>query len=911
MTLNQPYYIEPRKGENHLELDGEWTFFGAENARETFTESDFTLHSPMPLSLYHALHKSGAYPDPYTGTNSKLFRNVDEKVWYFRKVFTLDREKTGRAVLCFDGLSYYARLWLNGALLGDHEGMYGGPAVDVTDVLRYTGENELTVEVKAANYGKKDGYDGDNLHGTNREIMPWNLLHDGHTDNGDFTVVGIWNRVRLEFLADTHISRPYLYTEACDETGARLHFECEIVDGTVKELQPFYGYSDGCYTYTRAYDNGLTGARKDESVTVTLTLTEPDTGIPVFRKTETVPLLDRDRLGADPAFAEQQFYRTEITLADPRLWYPVGMGEPYRYTCTVTLSDETGILDEQTFFTGIRTFTASQTAGEKYRTRWQDFRFAVNGRRFFLRGVNWMPVDFLYNVDPKEYDWCVRLAANAGVQMLRIWSGGGMIETDTFYDLCDKYGILVWQDHLIANTPDTHSFPQDILEDQEAYNLYRIRNHPSLAIHCGGNEFNPYHTGNAASMFVQSRVVKTLDPSRLYHYTTADRGSAHIYRDMEPVWYRKVYRDLPFVAESGIHSFPTFKSLKAQIRKEEYTGIPRDLTSPVFPARFPELLNHFTEYAPSRVPRMMARASQITDVTNADIETLCTATQLQAYEFYTLMIGALRDNYPRTGGVIPWVFKRHRCTVGIQLVDGLGRPGLAYYALQNAYKPLAVCLRQAWSVIAPNEPVPLEVAVFNDRGENLAGAQVRVTVYAPDLTVAARYTAPLESRAVTFPAFVPDDRYTDTCFLIRTELVKTGIPETSSVNFVKCTSKLADPVLYEACREHEHENLFFENGPWLLDTLRAAQRTALTAHITDRGNDGRDWIDLRVHNTGAVAAYPVTVDTADDASRCYATDNVFLLAPDEIRNVRVTFDGVNAEKAKITVSAANADPVTV
>ena len=126
---------------------------------------------------------------------------------------------------------------------------------------------------------------------------------------------------------------------------------------------------------------------------------------------------------------------------------------------------------------------------------------------------------------------------------------------------------------MIANTVSTQGWPQEILESQEAMNIYRIRNHPSLAIHCGGNEFNPYSYGNAASMFIIDRTIRTLDPARPFHYTTSDKGSAHVYHDMEPSWYRHLYKQLPFLAESGIHCFPNFKSLKQLISEDECQNI--------------------------------------------------------------------------------------------------------------------------------------------------------------------------------------------------------------------------------------------------------------------------------------------------------------------------------------------------
>ena len=919
MKLNQPYYIEPRRGENHLDLGGVWDFFGSEQVLEADALADdkrWRYQTTLPRSVFHSLHEAGVLPDPYVGTNSKLYADVDEKIWYYRKKFTLDRpDFDGNAYLCFDGVAYYCRVWVNGVLLGDHEGMFAGPVCDIAPQLRLCGENEILVEVKACNYGIKDTFDPDNRQGNNTQIVPWNLARDNHTSSGDFIVLGIWNTVRLELVNKTHISRPYLYTRRIEDHKAELFLELEIADGTIPELVPYYGYHDHCYSYTRAYDNGLTGAVKNECVELQIEIFEPETGIPVYKSVESVPLTDFEKLGMNPDYYELQYFSKVIELDEPRLWYPVGLGEPYLYRTRLTLCRDGAVCDVQEFDTGVRTVTARRTSGKKYRARWGDFRFSVNGKDFFLMGINWMPIDYLYSVDPREYEWCLMLAKNAGIQMLRVWSGGGMPESDVFYSLCDRLGIMVWQDHLLANTADTHAYAQDILESQEAYNLYRMRNHASLALHCGGNEFNPYSVGNAASMFVIDRVIRTLDPARIFHYTTADRGSAHIYRDMEPVWYRHRYAELPFLAESGIHSFPSYRSLRKLLSEKECTGILPDLSAPEFAENFPELLGHFTEYAPSRVPRMLSRASQIADMNGITLEGMCEATQAQAYEFYTLMIQAMRENYPFCGGVLPWVFKRHWTTVGIQVVDGSGQPGYPYYAVQNTYRPLGVCLSLEWSVIAPGERVPLKVRLFNQNGESTYGDVLSVTVYAPDMTPADVQTHVLRGceNEYTFADFVPDAAYTDTCFLIAADWKRAAEIRARTVYFVKCTSLLADPALYAKYRSEPSENLYFKNGPWLKAGLCAAKRATLTAEfVATSTENGRTSVDIRVRNVSDIAAYPVTVEPVNTNVRFFANENFFLLAPGEIKNLRIVCDGLGKDAAAdMCVKAWNSAPCRV
>ncbi len=886
MTLNQPYYIEPRKGDGHIDLGGVWNFCWEDAARDDIGALCYRYTTEIPSSTYHSLHRAGVLPDPYYGTNSKQYHWVDEKVWYYRKQFTLGKPGfEGNAYLCFEGVAYYARIWLNGTLLGDHEGMFGGPVCDVREWLNFNGENELVVEVKACNYDDKSDQTWASRGNGRREIVPWNIVRDNLTSNGDFIVMGLWNHVRLELVPTMHLSRPYLYTESIDGDRAVLCFETEIADGQVLELSPYGGTSERRSDHCRAFDTGLSGSVQERTVQICVSLWD-ENGV-VYQESEDVPLCDFEGLGMDPRYYELQFYRRRIEIRNPKLWYPVGLGEPHLYDASVTLLCEGVVCDEHRFKTGIRTFTSDYTKGNKYRSRWEKFLFSVNGRKFFLKGMNWTPMDFLYDISPERYEWCLTMAKNAGIQLIRVWNGGGMPETDIFYEICDRLGLMVWQDLFIANSR-SERYPQDVLEHQTAYNLYRLRKHPSLVLICGGNEFNPYSDGNAASMFVMDRTVRTLTPDRIFHYTTADRGSAHIYLDMEPVWYRHRYGALPFLAESGIHSFPNFKSIKQLIGDKEANSVLPDLSSEKFVKNYPDLLNHFSEYLPDRVPRMTARISQITDMSRITLEELCEASHVQVYEFYQTMIQAMRENYPSCGGVMPWVFKRPWTTTAIQTVDGNDLPTYAYYAVQNSYRPINVCWCQQWSILAPMETLPLVVKVFNQNGEDLSDTEVTLTVYRPDLSVFVEYTSPYAAE-VDFGTLTIDDGFTDTCFLVAADIKRGDTLVARSTYFNKCTSLLCDEALYQKYRSTPAENLRFENGPWLKPCLAAAKRATLDVMRVGEGSDGPyGWTDICIKNRSETPAYPVTVDLSDERKRFFLDDNFFMLKGGEHRVIRVT-----------------------
>lgn len=114
--------------------------------------------------------------------------------------------------------------------------------------------------------------------------------------------------------------------------------------------------------------------------------------------------------------------------------------------------------------------------------RWNDWQFVVNGEKIFVKGMNWMPLDALSDLPYERYEWTLRAARDMGVQLIRIW-GSGYLETEKFYDICDNYGIMVWQDFTIANS-ETPDWPQDVWEAQVCQNIFRLRNRPSLAVWC-------------------------------------------------------------------------------------------------------------------------------------------------------------------------------------------------------------------------------------------------------------------------------------------------------------------------------------------------------------------------------------------------------------------------------------------
>ena len=896
MNPNHPFYIDHHPLE--LSLDGEWSFTYIDNV----SNEPWTLHYPhiatLPASAYRCLERSGILPDPYFGTNSKLYEWVDEKVWYFTRSFTLENKDEHDVFLCFDGVGYCCRVWLNGQLLCAHEGMFGGPIVEIGEYVN-SGENVLCVEVTPPARGH--GCYPKNLPEDSHrpyEIVPWNICRDNETSNGDFIVFGIWRSVRLEVVPKTHISRPYLFTRSIDEDRAQLRLSVEIADPQIRELDNILSQNTSRgISYNNVYYQGLSAVPTGRELRVQTAIVEKKTGKLAYSAEKEVQILDKKYVCADSKYRECQFFEMDIEIEDPLIWWPNQLGDANLYTVTLQLYEGDTLLDILSFHTGIRTIEFLPTSGLRHRTRWGEFHFVINGRPIFLKGMNWQPLDFLYDVSNEDYRWALDLVKNQGVQLLRVWSGGGMPEDDRFYDICDELGIMVMQDNFIANQ-FSNKWDRNVLQSQVCQNIYRIRNHPSLALHTGGNELNPYAINNDAAMWVISREIADLDPSRTFWRTSPDKGNAHIYRDMEPTWYRKLYNQLPFIGESGIHSFPNCKSLRQQISAEEYNKPLSNIFSEEFSQLNPELRNHFSEFNPSRIPRMMSRASMINNVRGITLPDLCEATHIASCDFYQIMIQAMREIYPINCGILPWCFKRPWTTTAIQLVDGLGEPIAPYYYVKNAYAPLSAHLALNEVTYAPCEEIVPDLRLICDGTVGYSGVTVGCEIYSPQLELVycdkfvCDITPEEYQKSFTCKAFSLPENYTEKFFFLRAFVQNEAGTIHQSVYWCKVLDRLGDAELFEKYRSAPQANIDFENGPWLKPQISALPKnesrlTLLERSVRMEGTERRVHLKIKVENNGASPIFPTKLEVLENKTLAYADDNDFLLPAGDCRELSV------------------------
>ncbi len=905
-TLWQPFYVDARSGEQHLSLDGDWQLGYRDSAIATVADlgEQKWIKAEVPTSAQWALYKAGVLPYPYAHLNTKKYKWVPEKVWYFERHFDVPAAAADDYdFLCFDGAGYFTKIWLNGKLVGEHAGLFGGPHVEVGQYLHPGQSNEIVVEVKAGSYGEKT-WDPDNL-GNGKVAVPWGLAGGekyvtvaSGIDYREIEPLGIWQSVRLEMTPKAHLARPFLVTQKASGAKASLELKVEVLDHAIAMdtvLTKEYG----------TMRDGATAELGEKGLSLQMEMT-PKTGSgAAFKKSWPVE-----------TYKGRNWVKEEIEVPNPRLWWPNGMGDPNLYSVRLTLLKNEKPIDKIEFDYGIRTIERVATPGPQTQDRWESWQFVVNGRKLFVKGMNWAwPLDVLLHLPTAKYQRLLDEAKAANIQMMRIW-GGGNTETDEFYRICDRLGILVWEDFPIGNT-EAPNLPQDIWEAQVLQTIFRLRNHSSLAVWCGGNEFNPYTEGNTAMVGIIERDVRDFDPSRMFVRTTPDPGDVHIYYDQDPTWYLHRYQTVPYISETGAYNIPDAESITQVVDPAELKGGFDHIFDKDYKESHPEFIHHMLEYQGGEPRTLLNRAYQFDNIAKVDLKGFTEASQMAAAEFTQVMADLTQANYPVTTGLMPWSFTVPWPIQFFMFVDGLDQPTSSYYTIKRVYEPTHVVVKLTEMVWAKGEKVPITVAVVQAPPTALAGVNVTVHVLDPEFrsiwnkTQAMTVPAGPSAKAIEMGAFTIPDNLEDKFFFIVAE-AKTadGKLLSRSVYMPRCLKMMSDPDFRSKYRHSPQPSIKLVDGPWLRPQVAAAG-TSLDLKVLSQKKTGENEsvVRVEVRNTGAKPAFETHVNIAGTNRIFYGTDNNMWLAPGEARtmdyNVQWTDQATRAD-AKVTVDAWNA-----
>lgn len=414
-----------------IDLHGEW--------RLASVDGDHQAAITLPGDVHSALHAAGLIPDPYFGRNEEVVQWVAERDWAIeRRVIIPDI--SGSWYLDIDYLDTVAVVFVNEVPVLSADNCFRRYRPDVSHALQ-PGENTVRIVFHSSITAGADRqarqpfyipYSTGNCPIPNGNMLRKPQCHFGWDWNIAISPLGIYGTLSLRKLDPARIE----------------HVETEQVH-----------HADG---------------RVELKVTATIHSVEPAV-VPVHFA------LDADRVRLDVGISAGETKVVHVfDIDNPCLWWPAGSGEQALYALTVDLPTET--VTRQIGLRTVELLTDPDAAGSR-------FALKVNGREIFCRGANWIPADALFSRSSEEKTTdLLNSAVAAHMNMIRIW-GGGFYEADWFYDLCDRLGLMVWQDFMFACNlyPCTEDFLDNVAHEVE-YQVKRLSSHASIVIWCGDNE---------------------------------------------------------------------------------------------------------------------------------------------------------------------------------------------------------------------------------------------------------------------------------------------------------------------------------------------------------------------------------------------------------------------------------------
>lgn len=540
-----------------LELRGPWLFRQLAAAPAAGGSDAGWMPATVPGCVHTDLLRNRRIADPFVGTNEKDQQWIEKVDWEYKTTVAIDDALLSREriELVLAGLDTYAEILVNDATVLWADNMFRHWRVDIKRQLR-RGDNVVLVRFRSPINFVKPAYDrmGYQLPAVNDQAKEMVSMytrkapyHFGWDWGPRFVTSGIWRPVAIH---------------AWD--GARLE-NLQVVQGALTDAQAKLTVNVTVEATRAARAKVVAAVEGGEHREVEVALS---------------PGVNR--------------VAVPLTIANPKRWWPNGLGAAHLYTVRAALVLPERPSDEQRARIGLRTIEIVHQRDKEGKS----FLVKVNGAPLFMKGANYIPSDsFLNRVTPDRMRRLVQSAADANMNMLRVW-GGGIYEDELFYDLCDELGILVWQDFMFACSmyPGDAAFIQNVRQEA-IQNVRRLRNHPSLALWAGNNEIEAawadwgwpwkFHLSKTVQeklwndyklLFhkVLPEVVAAEDPGRFYTRSSpsanedgvpANRkglGDMHywgVWHSEEP--YTK-YADNTsrFMSEYGFQSFPELATVK-------------------------------------------------------------------------------------------------------------------------------------------------------------------------------------------------------------------------------------------------------------------------------------------------------------------------------------------------------------
>jgi beta-mannosidase len=626
-------------------------------SRESLSPAGW-LTATVPGLAAQDLLREGRIPDPFWGEQVKSARWIEERDFVYATELTLSAEQAAPpARLVFESLDTFARVYLNGELIAEHDNQLRRLFVDVTGKL-LAGTNRLAIAFEAS--------------------MPATVRRAGPP-------LPFWNEPweRL-YVRKSQMSYGWDWAARTPTVGPAGPVRLELSRGCLAE--------DPWFTARPEPDgSGLFSASLSATAHTALS-------------GEAELLLD-GAVVARSSFELAAGISTTLTLqhrvSNARRWMPRELGEPHLYRVGLRLTSANGVVHEVERRIGVRSLELVKD--DPHSPNGKVFYFSVNGQKLWAKGDNWLPLDFLHTrVTAEQYRSYLSLLLAGGVNLLRVW-GGGIVEQRVFYELCDELGLLVWHDfHFACGIyPETPEFLQEVTREAEDL-VKRLRSHTSLALWCGNNEnealamvTTPEKRFHPIYYDVLPRVCATLDPTRPYWPGSPASESRELHPDSDQegdrhnwdVWFGWKSTDYitdvaRFNSEFGAQALPQRESIESFMRPDEAWS-PGQVSRLEGPSPGLSLARHGAQ-----LEKLFSRAAAFGPPTSLDAAIATT----QAFQADTVgrYIRHYRRNLRFTGGVVLWNYTATWPSVCWALVDFYRRPKQAYYECRRCFRPLSV-----------------------------------------------------------------------------------------------------------------------------------------------------------------------------------------------------------------------------
>ena len=821
---------------------------GAEVSASTFNASGWYT-ATVPGTVLTTLVNNHVYPEPLYGENNRpetIPESLALSSYWYRNLIDIPLSYKGRHVwLNFDGINYSATVWVNGAKVGDMRGAFIRGMFDITAQVTPGKQAVLAVLVSPQ---------------PNPGIPHEHTLRAGTGKNGGLTAIdgptflstigwdwipairdrdtGIWQKVVVSTTGPVLLKDPLVTTDLplpkTDSTDVGISTTVENVSD-----QPVEGVIEGTI----------------ENI--------------AFQRPVDLAPHSTQRIGFDSKSVPA------LHIVNPRLWWPNGYGLQNLYS--LHLSFKVGKIesDKQNVSFGVRkiTYTVPGT---------NNLTISVNGVPIFIRGGNWGLDEALKRIPRERLEAEIRMHKLANMNLIRNWVGQSTSED--FYELCDKYGILLWDEFFQPNPSDGPN-PTDIATYMANVRdkILRFRNHPAIAVWCARNEgFPPKELDD-----MLRTLMTELEPTRLYQSSSTDgrgvrSGGPYFWRT--PRLYYFVTDDY-FKTETGSMSVPTLESIHGMMPSKDWETINDDWAE----HDMTKGAQRGDDY-PNVIAGRYGRIANLADFVRK--------AQLANYEAYRAMYeGRNAKLFHPTTAVITWMSDPAQPSFVWQIYHYDLEPNSSLFGVKSAGEPVHIQFNELTG----------DLQVINNLPDPLVDAVAHVAVYLLDGTMATQYdakvTAAPSSATTLGPVQFPANL--------------------TATHFLKLD-------LHDAQGKLISSNFYWRGEPGypdVLTDLNTLPKVTLDAKVESKDADGNRLLTVTVHNPTANIALMAHLQlrrqhSGERVLPVYYSDNYISLLPNETRTVTieaalkdfngedalVVFDGWNVSVAPATFAGAAVAP---